>query len=90
MSCAEAEHTDKAAAAHEESSLKTGVVSPKGVPGAASQPWSLTPAERRGLMMVVAVALLQEVHCSVFRGAVVGAVSAALVYSQLSRVRARP
>ncbi|KAK7200426.1 hypothetical protein NESM_000096900 [Novymonas esmeraldas] len=48
-------------------------------------PRGLTAAERRGLLMVVGVALFQEVPSNVVRGAIVGAASVALLYSQFSR-----
>ncbi|CAG9575039.1 conserved hypothetical protein [Leishmania major strain Friedlin] len=90
MSAAEAEHTEKTVTVNEDTTSTSAKTSPKEASGKALLPWSLTPAERRGLIMVVAVALLQEVHSNVVCGAVVGAASAAIIYNQLSRLRRSP
>ncbi|KAG5503175.1 hypothetical protein GH5_04237 [Leishmania sp. Ghana 2012 LV757] len=90
MPAAEPKHKEKAAAAHEERKPTTATRSPQGASVKTLLPLTLTPAERRGLLMVVTVALLQEVHSSVFRGAVVGVVSVAMAYSQLSRLHKTP
>ncbi|CBZ27598.1 conserved hypothetical protein [Leishmania mexicana MHOM/GT/2001/U1103] len=90
MSAAEATHTEKAAAVDEDAKATSAMTSSKEASGKTLLPLSLTPAERHGLLMVVAVALLQEVHSNVVCGALVGAASAAIVYNQLIRLRRSP
>ncbi|KPA79427.1 hypothetical protein ABB37_05267 [Leptomonas pyrrhocoris] len=59
-----------------------------GAPGQAEtdvvKPFSLTASERRGLLIVLGVALFQEVHSNVFRGVLVGAAAVAAMYGQRS------
>lgn len=44
--------------------------------------FALSANERRGLLLVLGVALLQEVHWSAFRGVLVGAAAASALFSQ--------
>ncbi|CAJ1027408.1 hypothetical protein Q4I30_004503 [Leishmania utingensis] len=87
MSAAKAKDTEAAPAVHEEDTPTTARIAAKEASGKALPPLNLTPAERRGLLIVVGVALLQEVHSSVFRWALVGAASAAMVYKSFTRPR---
>ncbi|KAG5502759.1 hypothetical protein JKF63_04526 [Porcisia hertigi] len=83
-------HTAGAAAVTADVTATTEETSPKTSSGKAVPSWSLTPAERRGVIVVVAVALFQEVHSSVFRGVLIGAMSAAIVYNQFNRPHRSP
>lgn len=51
---------------------------------ALAAPFLLSANERRGLLMVLGVALFQEVHSNIFRGVLVGAAAAGALYSQRS------
>ncbi|KPI89269.1 hypothetical protein ABL78_1602 [Leptomonas seymouri] len=51
--------------------------------------FSLTSDEGCGLLIVLGVALFQEVHSSVFRGVLAGAAAGAALYSQVKRLTPR-
>ncbi|GET89121.1 hypothetical protein, conserved [Leishmania tarentolae] len=89
MSTEEGRPTEEAAVVDEDCTSTSSKTSPKKSSGKTLLPSRPTPAERRGLIMVATVALLQETRFNVFCGILVGAASAAFIYNRLSHLRKR-